>query len=924
MRSWLSNWKKRRELNVEAELRAAKPEPQARFVKALAARVNPRPASPVRTRTRFGVAAAVTATMVAVVGATGGFSSAASSISSLTHSVTHQSASSGGTQATGSGSGPVSAAAQYGAAPTVSNDFSPNPAWPGASVTVNGSNFTGLNQVTAVKIGSENAAYSVTGPYSLTVTVPADSTGGDITVSNTSGDGASTTPLVVEGAATITHVATNGVADTSEGGVGSTVVITGTNLKIVSAVTFNKKAATITSQSATSITTTIPVGTPTNKSGVPGTLALTSPGGGTSTSYTVDSNAPTVASFKVAGGTKFAQPNDTVIVTGKNLGTGTTLSFTASGGGFVAGTSQAAPTGITNGTQWQAVVPANAVTGPVQVSNSAGSSTSKASLTIVLDASPTTLSPNYGKAGASAGKVGDKITISGTSLTNINGGDDTVTFPGGATVSVKPKNDTTLVAPVPFGATGTGHVTVDNGTGNAGTSSDTFYVLTTPSISSLSANHGASGSSVVITGQHLVGTKSVTFNAKAAKFTVDSDTQITAIVPTGATKVPAKNAGLTVTNSVAPVNTPFTVDDNAPTIKVVSAVGSSKALSGAAANDTIDITGTYLDTNLTVTFGSGSSASVTHAGSPTSAQTTVAVTVPNGAETGVIKVDNGHGTASTAKPFTIIGAPTIVAFSPGYGVAGKTKVNVVGDNISSVASVDFVGTGATPTTTNAKASKNKDGSITVTVPKSTDAESRLVVKIADPATGGFLTANSGNLVFDIVSAPTVGTVDDQGNSHVAGQQIIVNGSNFQGITSVTFGKVSASFSPVVSGGSIDTSRLTVTIPSGATSGPITVTNAAGKASTAAFSILAVTKVSPTHAKVGKPFSIAGTGFNPGTLASVSIAPSGGGSSTGITPGKGSNDKLLKLAVPTLSAGSYTITITDTLGTVTTSFTVDPS
>lgn len=56
-----------------------------------------------------------------------------------------------------------------------------------------------------------------------------------------------------------------------------------------------------------------------------------------------------------------------------------------------------------------------------------------------------------------------------------------------------------------------------------------------PSIGSLSPASGAVGASVVINGANLSGASSVTFNGKAAAFTVNSASKITATVPAGAT-----------------------------------------------------------------------------------------------------------------------------------------------------------------------------------------------------------------------------------------------------------------------------------------------------------------------------------------------------------------------------------------------------
>jgi hypothetical protein len=56
-----------------------------------------------------------------------------------------------------------------------------------------------------------------------------------------------------------------------------------------------------------------------------------------------------------------------------------------------------------------------------------------------------------------------------------------------------------------------------------------------PTITSLNPARGAIGSQVTIVGSHFTGATSVTFNGTAATFIVNSDTQITATVPNGAT-----------------------------------------------------------------------------------------------------------------------------------------------------------------------------------------------------------------------------------------------------------------------------------------------------------------------------------------------------------------------------------------------------
>jgi uncharacterized protein (TIGR03437 family) len=100
---------------------------------------------------------------------------------------------------------------------------------------------------------------------------------------------------------------------------------------------------------------------------------------------------------------------------------------------------------------------------------------------------------------------------------------------------------------VPSGAL-TGPITVTNQAGT-GSSPATFGV--TPTISSFSPGSGKVGSKVTITGNAFTGASAVTFNGAPAVFTVNSYTQITATVPSGATtgRIAVTTAGGTGTSS---------------------------------------------------------------------------------------------------------------------------------------------------------------------------------------------------------------------------------------------------------------------------------------------------------------------------------------------------------------------------------------
>lgn len=91
-------------------------------------------------------------------------------------------------------------------------------------------------------------------------------------------------------------------------------------------------------------------------------------------------------------------------------------------------------------------------------------------------------------------------------------------------------SNTEITATVPVGAK-TGKLRVETPT-RALLSNVPFHVM--PQITGFSPESGAVGTSVVITGESLSGAVAVAFGGRAASFIVDSDTEITAKIPSGA------------------------------------------------------------------------------------------------------------------------------------------------------------------------------------------------------------------------------------------------------------------------------------------------------------------------------------------------------------------------------------------------------
>ena len=130
------------------------------------------------------------------------------------------------------------------------------------------------------------------------------------------------------------------------------------------------------------------------------------------------------------------------------------------------------------------------------------------------------LMPYFGRVGRVVELLGQGF-VAGKTKVSFNGTAATLTVVSG----------TYLTAAVPNGAT-TGPVTVTT-SGVTLTSNKKFRV--TPQISSFKPSSGKVGTAVTITGVSLKQTTAVTFGGvRATSFTVNSDTQVTANVPTGA------------------------------------------------------------------------------------------------------------------------------------------------------------------------------------------------------------------------------------------------------------------------------------------------------------------------------------------------------------------------------------------------------
>lgn len=209
---------------------------------------------------------------------------------------------------------------------------------------------------------------------------------------------------------------------------------------------------------------------------------------------------------------------------------------------------------------------------------------------------------------------------------------------------------------------------------------DTTPTSTAPTISSFSPTSGLVGTSISLSGTNFTGATAVRFNGTSATFSVGSATQITAMVPTGATTgtLSVASAAGTGTSSSA-----FSV-----TTLSLPAVTSFTPVTGKA-GDSLTATGSGFATITSVTLTGTPCAYVVNSG------TSLTVIVPTTAKgNGPLAVINSVGTGTSSTNFSV--QPALVGMNPKQGPVG-TPVVFTGSGFTSASTVSFNGTPATVT-----------------------------------------------------------------------------------------------------------------------------------------------------------------------------------------------------------------------------------
>ena len=292
---------------------------------------------------------------------------------------------------------------------------------------------------------------------------------------------------------------------------------------------------------------------------------------------------------------------------------------------------------------------------------------------------------------------GKTVTITGTGLT----GTTSLNFGATPATAYTIDSDIQITATTPAHDVGDVKVTLTTPGGTSTTTPGSRYSYRpAPTLTGLSPDEGPTtgGTQVTITGTGFTDATRVSFSGiDATSYTIDSDTQVTAVAPAhapGATHVRVRTPGGNHRHRTADIYT-YRAE---PTITALSrqagplAGGGRVIITGTGLGDTtaVDFFGATPTTTYTVISPRRVTATIPP--SPTGAETTrhVTITTPRGATPNTI-----------ADTYTWRAAPTVTNVAPNTGpTTGGRPITITGTGFTGATRVSFSGTPATAYTIN--------------------------------------------------------------------------------------------------------------------------------------------------------------------------------------------------------------------------------
>jgi hypothetical protein len=696
----------------------------------------------------------------------------------------------------------------------------------GYSATISGSGFTGA---IAVFFGTVSAAFTVNSDMSITATVPPEAVGQvHVLVTTYSGTSLSTSNDLFTYTLGPTPTISSLSATSGNAGGGNSVTISGTGFTGAITVLFDTTPANFTINSDTSITVTVPAHAPGTINVTVSTYAATS----SPVTYTYNAALPTVTgvvptSGSSAGGTL-------VTILGSNFTGATSVLF----GGVAA----LDFTVVSDTAVLATAPPGSTGTIDIQVVTYIASAISSADHFTYTAAPVPTITMITGSPGGTGG--GNTVVITGTNLDSVS----QVFFGAISALSFTVNSSTQITAVSPPQTAGTYDITVQSAGGTSAVSSADRFVYNAalpPSVSGVSPGSGsaAGGITVTLSGSNFTGATAVFFGSiSALSFTVNSDTSITAVVPSqvvGTVDVTVQTPSGT---SVVSANDHFQYTTAA--VPQITAI--SPSTGSAAGGTVVYITGVNFTAASSVMFGSTSAAFTVLS------DTLISAVVPAGTGSVTVQVTTPGGTAASPSSFTYssVPAPTLTTVTPTSGsTAGGDSVVLIGSGFTGATTVLFG-------TVTASFTINSGTSITAIVPAQTP-QFPISIKVITPSGN----SNLVSFTYHFPNTPTVTSISPPSGTTAGGLVVTITGTGFTGATQVLFGTFSA-LSFVVNS---DT-KITAVIPpqgplpaSGSFQVDVTVTTPGGTSALnppsdlftyTAGPVPAVTSISPTSGPTG--------------------------------------------------------------------------
>ncbi|MDX6541898.1 MAG: hypothetical protein QOI71_3508, partial [Gaiellales bacterium] len=690
--------------------------------------------------------------------------------------------------------------------------FQPTKGRVGTTVTLNGEDIAAATSV-GVGGGLTSSILSRSSENSIRFAVPTAATSGQISVTTPAGTASTTSTFTVTPGVT-------GFSPTAAPA-GATVTVSGTTLAGTTSVRIGSIAVAPGTVAAGTVTFAVPSPAPTGKITV-ATLAGTATTTGTFTGI----RTPAVSYFTPGSGA----PGATLTISGSNLTSIQSITFD--------GHEAASFTPVSGGSV-KAVVPVDATTGKLAVTNPAGTG---------LSAGNFTVAPKIVGFAPSSAPRGDIVTITGYNLA----GATAVRF-GSVPGSFSPQLDGSIAATVPPTAvTAKLFVTTPAGTAQ---STDNFVVVLPPTIASFSPGAGASGAKVTINGANVGSATGVSFGGTAAgPPTILSSSAITALVPNGALTGPIT------------LSSPLGDATSATSFKVAPRITGFSPTSGPAATS-VTVVGTALAGATSLKLN-GVAVPFTESGG------SLAFVVPAGGATGLLSVTTPGGASTSTSPFTVVRVPAVSLVTPSGAAVGATAT-LGGSNLVSATGVMFAGGAA------ASSVVVSGSSLRVVVPPTAVTGPVTVTNSA----GSGASASAFRVLPTITGLAPVRTL--------AGGHVIITGTGLGSATAARVGAVAASFVAV------DASHVDVTVPPTASNGAITITTTGGSATTTAQLVVikppTLASFTPASGWPGSSVTLSGTNLD--SVTSVTL----GGASASFTVGSATSLTAIVPATATTGA-----------------------